>query len=205
MLAVYWQNPQHGRYLLPCLVIPLWWLLTTIPFARLRTPFVAGIVTASLLGLAVWRAPQIDFAKWAWPYPDNVAELDRLFDREESADGLAEYWTATYLNATSRKVRLNQVRPDGRVQFWGNNAFHHYTTEKSGAALQPRHYGFIIVNDLDPAALRAKYGEPHRTASAGGSEVWFYDQTGAERLSSLVDAEVRAFLGDRSGTERIAK
>ncbi len=205
VLAVYWQNPQHGRYLLPCLVIPLWWLLTTIPFARLRTPFVAGIVTASLLGLAVWRAPQIDFAKWAWPYPDNVAELDRLFTEEGYAHGLADYWHANHLNAVSKKVRLNQVRPDGRVQFWGNNAFHHFTPDASGMMLQPRRYEFIIVNDLDPTALRMKYGEPNRTVIAGDYDVWFYDQTGAERLSSLVDAEVRTFLGERPGTERIAR
>ena len=205
ILAVYWQNPQHGRYLLPCLIIPMWWLATLLPLAKWRTPFVAGIITAALLGLAVWRAPQIDFAKWSWPYPENVAELDSLFSGEQPADGLAEYWTATYLNATSHQVRLNQVRPDGRVQFWGNNAFHHFAADPSGDTLQPRRYGIIIVNDLDPAALRLKYGQPARTAKAGGFEVWFYDEAGARRLSALVDAEVRAFLGDRPGTERIAK
>ena len=205
VLAVYWQNPQHGRYLLPCLVIPLWWLMTLLPLARLRTPLVAGIVSAALLGLTVWRAPQIDFAKWAWPYPDNVAELDGLFSPEERAYGLAEYWTATYLNATAHKIFLNQVRSDGRAQFWGNNAFHHFTADAPGATLQPRRYGFIIVKDLDPETLRMKYGEPARTARAGGYEVWFYDETGAQRISALVNAEVRAFLGDRPGTERVAK
>lgn len=205
VLAVYWQNPQHGRYLLPCLVIPLWWLFAVLPLARLRTPFVAGLVTASLLGLVFWRAPQIDFAKWTWPYPDNVAELDALLAQEGRADGLADYWHANLLNAVARKVRLNQVRPDGRVQFWGNNAFHHFALETPGATLQPRRYAFIIANDLDPVAIRTKYGEPARTATAGGYDVWFYEKAGAERLSALVDAEVRTFLGNRPGTERIAK
>jgi hypothetical protein len=205
VLAVYWQNPQHGRYLLPCLVIPLWWLLALLPLAKWRTPFVAGIVTAALLGLAAWRAPQIDFSKWNWPYPDNVAELDRLFASEGPAVGLAEYWTATYLNAVSPKVRLNQVRPDGRVQFWGNNAFHHFDAETSVSRLQARRYSFILMNGLDQTALKAKFGEPTRTATAGGYEVWFYDEAGAKRISARVDAEVRAFLGDRPGTERIAK
>lgn len=205
VLAVYWQNPQHGRYLLPCLVIPLWWLLTLLPWTKLRTPFAAGIVTALLLGLAIWRTPQIELAKWSWPYPDTVAGLDDLFSQGERAVGLAGYWHATRLNAVSRKVRLNQVRPDGQLQFWGNNAFHHFAATTPGSTLLPRRYGFIIVNDLDPAALRMKYGEPARTAKAGDYEVWFYDEAGARHISALVDAEVRAFLGDRPGTERIAK
>lgn len=205
VLAVYWQNPQHGRYLLPCLVIPLWWLVTVLPLARLRTPFIAGIVTASLLGLVFWRAPQIDFAKWIWPYPDNVAALDRFLSREERAYGLADYWHTNRLNALSQKVRLNQVRPDGRVQFWGNNAFHHFAANPGVRQLQPPRYTFILVNGLDQAALRIKFGEPTRTATTGDYDIWLYDDAGAERLSALVDVEVRTFLGDRPGTERIAK
>lgn len=203
-LAAYWQNPQHGRYLLPCLVLPLWWLAAVLPLARLRTPFVAGIVTAALLGLAVWRAPQIDFTRWTWPYPGNVAELDGFLAREERVNGLADYWHANRLNAVSKKARLGQLRPDGRVQFWGNNAFHHFDADATGSLRAPR-YDFIIVNGLDASAIRAKYGTPVRTAQAGGHEVWLYDSEGAEHLSARVDAEVRAFLGDRPGTERIAR
>lgn len=205
VLAVYWRNPQHGRYLLPCLVIPLWWLFTLLPRTKLGAPVGAGLVAVVLLGLIGWRAPQIDFAKWDWPRPERVAELERFFSQERHANGLAEYWTATLLNASSQKVRLNQVRPDGRVHFWGNNAFHHFTTERPEAALYPRLYLFIIANDLDPDLLRAKFGEPARIANLSGYEVWLYDSAGRRRISALVDAEVRAFLGDRPGTERIAK
>ncbi len=207
LLAVYWRNPQHGRYLLPFLVIPLWWLLTLLPLAKLRRPFGTGLIAVGLLGLIVWRAPQIDFSGWTWPYPDRVAELDKFFPGEEHAIGLAEYWTATSLNAVAQKVRLNQVRPDGRVQFWGNNAFHHFTMETPGvnAPLRPRSYSFIIANDLDPVALRAKFGEPARIANLSGYEVWLYDSAGRRRISALVDAEVRAFLGDRPGAARIAR
>lgn len=204
VLAVYWQNPQHGRYLLPCLVLPLWWLLTLLPTAKLRTPLAAGIAIASLLGIALWRAPQIDFSKWAWPYPEQVAELDKTFSQEGHVRGLADFWNANYLNAVSHKLCLNQIRADGRVQFWGNNAFQHFTMETPGATLHRSFYSFIITNGLDPAALRAKFGEPSRTVTVGSYEVWLYDEAGAERVSALVDAEVRAFLGDRPGTERIA-
>lgn len=207
VLAVYWRNPQHGRYLLPCLVMPLWWLFSLVPRARLRTPLGAGLVAVVLLGLVGWRAPQVDFSKWAWPYPEPVAEFDKFFPGEGRADGLAGYWTATSLNALSHQVRLNQLRPDGRVHFWGNNAFHHFTPEtpEANAPLHPRRYSFIIANDLDAAALKAKFGEPARIANLSGYEVWLYDAAGRRRISAVVDAEVRAFLGDRPGTERIAQ
>lgn len=207
VLAVYWRNPQHGRYLLPCLVMPLWWLFSVLPLAKLRTPLGAGFVALGLLGLIGWRAPQVDFSKWAWPYPEPVAELDKFFPGEDRADGLAEYWTATSLNALSHQVRLNQLRPDGRVHFWGNNAFHHFTRETPdvNAPLHPRRYSFIIANDLDPVALRTKFGEPARIANLSGYEVWLYDAAGRRHISAVVDAEVRAFLGKRPGTERIAQ
>ncbi|MFZ5496809.1 MAG: hypothetical protein ACOZE5_15930 [Verrucomicrobiota bacterium] len=205
-LAAYWRNPQHGRYLLPCLVIPLWWLLTVLPPAGLRTPLVAGIVTASLLGLASWRTPQIDFAKWGWPYPERVAELEKFLRKGEAAHGLADFWNANYLNAVARSgLRLNQLRPDGRVQFWGNNAFRHFDATSGEGPLRTPLYTFILPNGLDPAALRVKFGEPDREVTVGAYEVWLYDAAGAQRISALVDGEVRAFLGGRPGTERIAK
>ena len=205
VLAVYWQNPQHGRYLLPGLVLPLWWLLTLLPLAKLRTPFVAGLVTASLLLLAWVRVPEIQFAAWAWPYPERVAELERFLVTENCNHGLADFWQANTLNAVSRSgLRLNQIRPDGRVQFWGNNAFHHFEAEAATGSLRAQRYTFILADGLDPTALRAKFGEPTRTVTVADYEVWLYDETGAQRISSHVDTEVRAFLGDRPGTERIA-
>lgn len=207
VLSVYWRNPQSGRYLLPCLVIPLWWLLTLLPVARWRRPLVAVLVAGALAGLAAWRAPQVDFKAWTWPYPARVADLELRLQAGGHTRGLADFWHTNYLNAVSRTgLRLNQMRPDGRVQFWGNNAFHHFETDGPDAPLRAPRYTFILVNGLDAAALRAKFGDPASTlATDGGHEVWLYDDAGARRLSALVDQEVRAFLGDRPGTERIEK
>ncbi|AOS43034.1 hypothetical protein Verru16b_00072 [Lacunisphaera limnophila] len=205
-LAVYWQNPQHGRYLLPCLILPLWWLFTRLPLARLQTPFVAGLVTSLLLLLAWVRGPQIHPAAWAWPYPERVAALDRFLTAEGRERGLADFWNAHYLNTVARSdLRLNQLRPDGRVQFWGNNAFHHFEVDAATGALRVPRYTFIVTNGLDPAALRVKFGEPSRIAPVADYEVWLYDEAAAQRLSAQVDGEVRHFLGDRPGTARIAR
>jgi hypothetical protein len=203
VLAVYWRNPQHGRYLLPCLVVPLWWLFVAWPGANWRRPVVGGVLGALLLGLALWRAPQVNPQAWTWPRTERVEALERLLANEGQARGLGDFWHANYLNAVSRgSLHLNQLRPDGRVQFWGNNAFHHFDAG-TDRTLRASRYTFIVMNGLDAATVRAKYGAPARTAEAGGYEVWLYDPAGAELLSAQVDAEVRAFLGGRPGTERI--
>lgn len=202
VLAVYWRNPQHGRYLLPGLVIPLWWLTAVLPLPAWRKPAATGLL-AVLLAAAVLRLPQVDLSAWQWPRPAGARVLERALAERSGDRGLADFWRANHLNAVARgALRLNQLRPDGRVQFWGNNAFHHFEVDAGGALRAPR-YTFIVMNGLDPAAIRAKFGPPARTEQAGGYEVWFYDPAGADRLSALVDAEVRAFLGDRPGTERI--
>ncbi len=206
VVAVYWQNPQHGRYLLPCLVLPLWWLVTTLPPSRLRSSWPTALIAIGLVALAAWRVPAIDFSRWAWPYPDRVAALDSLLAPADRGRvrGLADFWHANYLNAVSRSLNLNQLRPDGRVQFWGNNAFHHYDSAPDGTELRIPAYSFIVTNGLDPAALRTKFGEPARAVSMGEYEVWLYDEPAARRIGAVVDSEVRAFLRDRPGTARIA-
>lgn len=206
VIAVYWQNPQHGRYLLPCLVLPLWWLATLLPLDKFRRPPLAASIIVALLAVAIWRAPQIRFDAWSWPYPEPVAELDRFLTTEGRNRGLADFWHAHPLTTLSRSgLRLNQLRPDGRIQFWGNNAFHHFDAGSEAASLQPPRYNFILANGLDPAAIRAKFGEPSRVATVASYEVWLYDGPAARNLNALVDAEVRGFLGDRPGTERITK
>ena len=203
-LTVYWDNSQNGRYLLPYLILPGWWLLTMRPAARWRGPLTGGIVAAGLLALAVWRAPEIRFAAWSWPYPERVAELDRFLAADGRDRGLADYWHAHYVTTVTRSgVRLNQLEPDGRVQFWGNNAFRHFEAGTAEAPLRAPRYSFIVVNGLDPVALRKRFGAPARTAQVGGYEIWLYGEAGAQAMSVVVDSEVRAFLRDRPGTVRI--
>jgi hypothetical protein len=203
VLTVYWVNPQSGRYLLPCLILPSWCLLALRPAPRFRGPSLAGIA-AGLLALAAWRAPEIRSAAWSWPYPERVAELHRFLAAEGRDRGLANFWHAHYLTTVTHSgVRLNQVEPDGRVQFWGNNAFHHFEADGAEARLRAPRYSFVVANDLDPVALRETFGAPSRIARLSEYEIWLYDEAGAQAMSDVVNREVRAFLGDRPGTERI--
>jgi hypothetical protein len=213
ILAVYWREPQHGRYLLPCLLLPGWWF-TAVAFASGKTAVAAVRASRSrgmILGVLVvgWgfagclAVAQIDFRRWAWPYPAAVKELDALLTGESRGRGLADFWNAHYLTTVSRGgIRLNQLRADGQVQFWGNNAFHHFDLDSSKRLVRPT-YRFIVVNGLDEGALAAKFGAPDRTTLIAGYRLWLYDAKRAEDLSRRVEDEVRMFLAGRPGTERI--
>jgi hypothetical protein len=212
IVAVYWRNPQNGRYLLPALILPSWWLLSRSgPMIRraagrsllLRRMLLAGI--AAGFGAAILlSAGGVRTAAWAWPYPDSVARFDRFVAERGLRSGLADYWRAHYLGTLSRGgVHLDQVRPDGDVQFWDNNAFHHFIPGGDGR-LYPPLCDYIVADGLDRNALLSRFGAPESIGSAGGYEVWIYRRDAALSMSAAVDARVRSFLGGRPGTERLA-
>lgn len=202
VVTAYWRSQFNARHLLPLLVVPLWGC-----FAARRSAWrPVAIASAGFIFLlaAGWGLHGISLDRWQWPYPDDVAALDRELATGGPPRGLADYWHAQRITALSRAgVRLNQLRPDGRTYFWNNNAFAHYDVAADGT-LRPAHYDFVIVDGLDTAALEKKFGEPSRCATVGGMTVWFYEGAAATRMNGLVDAEVRSFLGARPGTERIA-
>ena len=206
LLTVYWRNAQNVRYMMPAFIVPLWWLLAVRPVLKVRWRAAAlGLVGASLLALGIWSARGVRPAAWDWPYPERSAKLDEFLAREHLTHGLADYWNAHLLNRTSHAaLHLNQLRPDGRVQFWNNNAFAHFAVDGPDATLRSPLYSFILPERLDQTALIAKFGLPTRRVTVAGYELWLFDDAAAARLSSQVDREVRAFLGNRPGTERLA-
>jgi len=212
LMAVYWTNPQNGRYILPCLVIPEWWMLACLRprLARLcgAWPSYRRAMLATLAAIfgfaALVSAAGVRTDAWRWPYPARVAELDRFLAARGLQTGLADYWNAHYVEALSRNsIHVNQLDAHARVKFWDNNAFHHFERAADGRLWSPV-YRFILVDDLDESALLARFGPPAGRAEAGGYRLWLYDGAGSRRVSAAVDAEVRAFLGDRPGTGAIA-
>lgn len=210
LVTAYWRSHFSVRYLLPCMVIPAWGLfaglLSSARDSRLvRFGAVTGVCVLGI-GFAVGgvlAAREVRPDAWEWPYPESVAALDKFLSAEGCKAGLADYWNAHLVTRLSREgVRLNQLRPDGRTYFWNNNAFIHYAQGEDGR-LHPLNYRFAIVDGLDARALAQKFGEPSRRARVGGLTVWLYDSPENARLNQQVDLEVRAFLDDRPGTERI--
>ena len=209
--AVYWRNPQHGRYLLPCLVLPLWWLFALGGAASPRVndrgrpgPRTALLAAAFLLA-AVSGLRSLDFGAWRWPYPETAAALDRFVESRGLRVGLADYWHAHTLQTMSRSgLRLTQVNRDGTAQFWDNNAFAHFVVGGDGRLHSPR-YCFVVMDGLDPAAVQAAYGAPAERTEVGGLTLWIYDPAAARDLSRRIDRQVRAFVAGRPGADRVAE
>lgn len=204
IVTVYWRSEFNARHLLPGLVLPVWGgmaaLLTTDTLTSRKIVSQAGLWAIggafAVVALAGWRQMRVE--AWNWPYSSQIAALDQLLKSEGRTRGLGDYWNSHVIMTLSRAgIRLNQLRPDGRVYFWNNNALIHYQAGPD-EELRVAHYSFIVANGLDADALRAKFGEPQRQMDIEGLEVWLYDQVAAARMTALVDAEVRTFLGDRA-------
>jgi len=205
IIAVYWKNAQHVRYLLPCFIIPAWVGLASLSaVGEIGRKITLGLVTIFLVGAIAGSAPKIRSSAWSWPYPPGLQQIDEFLEQEGLSCGLADYWNAYLLNRLShRNLRLTQVRPDARLKFWNNNAFHYYDINPDFGFLQPPACRFIITDGLDLAALKERFGEADRHVDVGGYHLWIYDTNNAIRIGRLVDEEIRTFLGDAPGFELI--
>lgn len=208
IVSVYWRNPQHARYLLPLLVLPPAWLIFEVQqrVASRAVRRAVTVVAIVALGLAVaWSGRDFRAGAGEYPADERTRAVAEFLERAGLQRGLADYWTAHYLTATMRgEVAFNQLRPTGAVQFWNNNGFHHFDRRGADGRLSASGYQFIVTNGLDEAALAAKFGAPTRKADVAGYLFWIFEGASGERMSAIVDAEVRARLRDRRGFERVA-
>ena len=205
LLAAYWRDAHHVRYILPWLVFPGWlalgWVLPKISrwVEDPRSLAALGVIWTGLAWLA-W--PSIQSVALRWPYPERQAQLDEFISRHDLRHGLSDYWHAHEINTLSHTpVRLFALRPQGNASFWNNNAFWLYES-KEGRLKMPD-YSFIIVDGLDETAIRRRFGEPTGQERAGGLTIWLYANPASQRLTRLMETEVRGFLLDRPGVERI--
>jgi hypothetical protein len=132
-----------------------------------------------------------------FPYPDDVAKLDTILQERGLKFGLAEYWDAKYITALSHAgAELRQIRANGDLYFWDNNAFEYYEPVSNGTLVWPA-YQYILTNALDKQAVTHVFGEPVEKQSAGRYQVWIYSETGQRRIRELLEPVVRQKLGRR--------
>ena len=79
-----------------------------------------------------------------------------------------------------RGLRVNQITSEGEPLFWINNLRWYFPV----SAPRPS-YRFILVQGLDPAALRGRFGAPSEIREVAGSVLWLYDEASAIRTASL--------------------
>ena len=206
LITTYWRDANHVRYIQPWLILPAWLALVcwlpSIKFLETNRWYLAalGMVFVAVLGFAV---PGIRTADLQWPYPERQARLDQFLLGRGLKHGLSGYWQGHEINALSRTpMRVFEVKPDGSVSFWNNNAFWFY--EGVDRNLTVPDYNFIVIDGLDQAALRQKFGEAAEVAQIGGYTLWLYTGSAAKQLTQRIEVEVHDFVRGRPGAERIA-
>ncbi len=205
LLATYWRDGNHVRYLLPWLIFPGWFALVgMLPKVAAWGRDWRSLVAfgALCVGLVATGMPQVHRSSLRWPYPERQAQLDEFILSRGLRHGLSDYWHAHEINTLTRApVRLVIVRPAGNARFWSNNAFWFYDSE--GGRLTVPEYNFIITDGLDESALKLRFGEPAGQERVGGLTIWLYAGPAALRLTRQTEVEVHDFLRGRPGEQRI--
>ena len=196
VLSCYWHNDHQARYTLPWLVMPgLWLMATALRAAPARRGIELGATAMAVAAVALGAAtawPRIDPVRWRWPTGDDFSALENYLAQRGLNDGYADYWNVHRFNVVAQTpVRLHPLRPGGSVQFWNDNAFWHFQRGRDGK-LHAVTAGFIVLDRLDPAALRARFGAPAETVVVAGHTVWIYDAAGRAQLNRGPQREIFA-------------
>lgn len=171
-----YEDIQSDRYFAPALLWPLAFAAAALCRARIARLAVyaaggAGLV-ALLAGFARPGAATPGSVAWTSPLAQCLVQQRGPLGLKA---GIADYWIARpAMLASDWRLQVVQSNPLGQPFVWGNDAFWYV---KAFDAPQGRPaYNFIVIDRLDPAAVRARYGEPARTfeCPAGAGTVWIY-------------------------------
>ncbi|MDC7682266.1 hypothetical protein PQU92_03205 [Asticcacaulis sp. BYS171W] len=165
--VVYYGGQGASRYLMALFVWPL--ILLSGALARHLRKGRRVILAGSLVGLAAGTAAHgsaIPALNWRDPVETCLSRYPSL------TRGLAAFWVARPISVSSDfRLRTEQISPDGQPYVWGNDPWWYW----HGADGTPARFDFIVMKDLDEAAIRAKYGDPARVIQCPTTAVWMYD------------------------------
>jgi hypothetical protein len=134
------------------------------------TPF--GLASALALGGAAFVGSRVPGLLWQWQHP-TVACLAELQARTGIRHGLAQYWHARPIEISSEwQFQVDQLDIEGNVMHWGNDLAS-YAQSQFDRRQRPA-YRFIVMDDLDQAAVADRFGEPTSVLRCPTSLVWVY-------------------------------
>lgn len=158
------------RYLAPL----IWWpvILGVALVARCCGDWpverAAVAVCAITAALPFWTGVATPGSLWRWRH----AAVPCLMG-EGLRDGLAGYWQARPIKASSEwQLQVDPITPQGDRYLWGNDPAD-YTRSNFDPAAAPN-YRFVVMDDLDAAAIARRMGQPERTLQCGPSTVWIF-------------------------------
>jgi hypothetical protein len=130
-----------------------------------------GVVTAAMV-----FASRLSAAQYASHWRRRAACVQSILDREHTNTILTDYWQAKPLMLFSDgRVKALQMRGRLRAVYHWINSRNWYRGDHT--------FGVIGVNDLDPDAIRNRYGEPGRVEHCSDLEIFVYQGRSTARLS----------------------
>lgn len=169
--VIFYGDVGASRYLLPLLVWPV--ILLAGLLSHLTTRLGQGILLSAaltgLIGGSVAHGQTIPALDWQDPIDACLNQIDT---EKPLKAGLAEFWVARPVAASSNfERRMVQVARDGRPMLWGNDPYWYVRSDDGG----PARFDFIVMKNLDEAAILKRYGTPDRVANCPATEVFIYN------------------------------
>lgn len=150
----------------------------------------AALGVATLLGSSLALLPTLARGQYRSDWRDEARCVERVMVREDVDVLLADYWKAKPLMLFSGgKVHAVQMRAKlKRPYFWIS----------SRAWLRGKlHFGVVAVNDLNPAAIRARFGEPASIEQCAGTTLYSYRGAQRARLAKKMSQSFGRYLRAR--------
>jgi hypothetical protein len=168
-----WSHRAHARFFVSLAFFPSVWIAHAALAAGvagwpggLRAVALASVVLGAVAACSGFEG--FALARVRAPHPERVAALDALASQHGLRVGLGGYWIANETRALSRSgLRVLAVEPDLDPYVWSTSADVYFETDG---------FDFVILEDLDRDAVRARLGPPREVLHAGSLEVWRYDR-----------------------------
>lgn len=100
--------------------------------------------------------------------------VDEMAPNHNVKFGLGTYWYSkpAYIS-TENKIRVNQIKPDLTPYIWINSR--DWYQDQNGKDLT---YTFLVLDELNPEEVKAKWGEPSEIIHCAGVHTIYYYESG---------------------------
>ncbi|MFD2649804.1 hypothetical protein ACFSX5_18615 [Devosia albogilva] len=164
----------HLRYALPIFVLPvLWFMLLAsnwlLPRLRTAVAWVGAAVLATVSAMTFSTGLSAAEALMR-PHPvvGCVSGLGRVA-------GYSDYWLSKLTTfSTDYRMTVVPLVEDGSLHRASMNL---RWLDRTADGTQPFAPTFVIMERLDPAKIRERFGAPGEVVDCGSSEVWLYDHS----------------------------
>jgi hypothetical protein len=181
--AFLYEDHGSSRYLDAAIWWPTMFAAAALAHLLERRPSLTMPLLSAILAMSVAMVLYSGVAPpdslWNWQHPVARCLLGRDI---RLRDGLAGYWQARAIEVSSDfRLQVDPLRRNGEIYHWGNDLASYSAGHFDRS--RPPDYRFIVMDDLDPAAIATKFGKPSEMFACANTTVWIYGESLVPTLS----------------------